>query len=182
MIIPHNEVVEIVKNLGDRDLKNPEGASVDLRLGSVHEIVGGSAFIEADGMAGQGLRSGFQTEQIHSFKEGSDAQETVVIAPGEYYLVKTIETVDIPLDVLADFRARSSLFRAGLSLLTTIGSPGYKGELVFGLHNSGQHAVTLQMGARISQAVFHRLESEGIAYRGQNQGGRVTASGVEKQV
>ena len=182
MIIPHSEVVKIVKDLGERDLKNPEGASVDLRLGSIHRIVGGSAFIETDGVAGQGLRSGFETEQIHSFKDGEATQETVVIAPGEYYLVKTVETVDIPLDVLADFRARSSLFRAGLNLLTTVGSPGYKGELVFGLHNSGQHSVTLQLGARISQAVFYRLESEGIAYRGQNQGGRVTASGIEKQV
>lgn len=105
-----------------------------------------------------------------------------MINPGEYFLAKTIETVDIPLDIMGDFRARSSLFRAGLSLLTTVGAPGYKGELIFGLHNSGQHSVKLQMGARISQAIFHRLESEGIAYRGQNQGGRVTAAGTEKQV
>lgn len=182
MIIPHEEVVKIVNNLGERDLNNPEGASVDIRLGSVHKIVGGEAFIETDGEAGQGLRSGFKTEEIYAYKENSDTQDTIVVNPGEYFLVKTIETVDIPLDVVADFRARSSLFRAGLSLLTTIGSPGYKGELIFGLQNAGQHPVTLQMGARICQAIFYKLESEGVAYRGQNQGGRVTASGIEQQV
>jgi deoxycytidine triphosphate deaminase len=163
-------------------LNNPEGASVDLRLGSIHKIVGGDAFIEADGAAGQGLRSGFETDQIYTYKEDSDTQDTIIVNPGEYFLIKTIETVDIPTNVLADFRARSSLFRAGLSLLTTIGSPGYKGELIFGLHNAGQHPVTLQMGARISQAIFYRLESEGVAYRGQNQGGRVTSAGIEQQV
>lgn len=182
MVISHDEVVKIVQNLGERDLKNPEGASVDLRLGSVHKIVGGKAFIEADGAAGQGRRSGFDTEEICTFSQGSDTQETITIKPGDYYLVKTIETVDIPLDVLADFRTRSSLFRAGLNLLTTVGAPGYKGELIFGIKNSGPLPVTLQMGARICQAVFYRLESEGIAYRGQNQGGRVTAAGTEQQV
>ena len=182
MIISHKEVVDIVKNLGERDLNNPEGASVDLRLGSIHKIVDGDAFIEADGAAGQGLRSGFKTERLFSYKEDSDTQDTIVINPGDYFLVKTVETVKIPLDVLADFRARSSLFRAGLSLLTTVGSPGYEGELIFGLHNAGQYPVTLQMGARISQAIFYKLESEGVAYRGQNQGGRVTSAGIEQQV
>lgn len=182
MVLSHNEVVKIVSNLGERDLNNPEGASVDLRLGSIYEIVGGEAYIEADGVAGQGRRSGFETKELNSFSEDSDVQEAIKIEPGDYYLVKTVETVDIPLDVLADFRTRSSLFRAGLDLLTTVGAPGYKGELIFGLKNLGSHPVTLQMGARICQAVFYRLESKGVAYRGQNQGGRVTAAGVEQQV
>lgn len=182
MVISHDEVVKIVQGLGERDLNNPEGASVDLRLGSVHELADGKAFIEADGKAGQGRRSGFNTKEICSYKEGSDQQATLTINPGDYYLVKTIETVDTPLDVLADFRPRSTLFRSGLCLLTTVGSPGYKGELIFGLSNLGPHPVDLQLGARICQATFYRLESEGVAYRGQNQGGRVTSAGAEQQV
>lgn len=182
MVLSHNEVIKIVQGLGERDLKDPEGASVDLRLASVHKIVGGQAFIEADGVAGQGRRSGFKTEELCTYNNDKDSQENLIINPGEYYLVKTIEIVDIPMDVIADFRTRSTLFRAGLNLLTTVGSPGYKGELIFGLKNTGPMPVTLQMGARICQAIFYRLESEGTAYRGQNQGGRVTAGGVEQQV
>lgn len=182
MVVSHKEVVKIVQNLGQRDLENPEGATVDLRLGTVYKIAGGKAYIEADTKAGQGRRSGFETEAVCAYKEDSDSQDTLTIQPGEYYLVKTIETVDIPLDIMADFRTRSTLFRAGLSLLTTVGSPGYKGELIFGLANLGPEPVDLQMGARICQAAFIRLESEGVAYRGQNQGGRVTAAGAEQQV
>lgn len=182
MVISHEEVLTIVNGLGERDLNTPEGASVDLRLKSVHKIVGGEAFIECDGEAGLGRRSGFETEEVCSYKPDSETQDTLEIKPGEYFLVKTIETVNIPINVLADFRARSSMFRAGLSLLTTVGAPGYKGELIFGLKNDGPLPVKLQMGARFCQAVFYRLEQDGVAYRGQNQGGRVTVAGVEQQV
>ncbi|HEY4160550.1 MAG TPA: hypothetical protein VGM08_00645 [Candidatus Saccharimonadales bacterium] len=182
MVVGLQEVLTIVKDLGERDKNNPEGAGVDLRLGEVHRIKDGSAFIEADGPAGQGLRSGFNTEPVAAYSASSTSQEKLTIQPGEYYLVKTIESVDVPLDVVADFRARSSLFRAGLNLLTTVGSPGYKGPLIFGLANLGPLPVTLQMGARICSALFYRLETEGSAYRGQHMGGRVTPGGVERQV
>ncbi len=182
MVISIDEVKKIVLNLSERELKNPEGAGVDLRLGSVHKIVGGEAFIEADGIGGQGKRSGFQTEEILAFASDATEQQKLVMQPGDYYLVKTVESVNIPLDAMADFRPRSTLFRSGLQLITTIGAPGYNGELIFGLTNSGPLPVTLELGARICTVVFYRLETEGIAYRGQNQGGRVTAAGVEQQV
>lgn len=182
MVISLSEVKKIVKNLGERDFNNPEGAGVDLRLGSVYKITGGRAFIEADNEAGQGKRSGFTTSELYSYDIDAKEQDSLIIKPGEYYLVKTIESVALPLDVLADFRPRSTLFRSGLQLLTTLGTPGYEGELIFGLSNLCDHPVELQMGARICTAVFYRLESEGVAYRGQNQGGRVTASGEERQV
>jgi deoxycytidine triphosphate deaminase len=182
MVVGLDEVRKIVKDLGERDKNSPEGAGVDLRVGEVHRIKGGNAFIEADGPQGQGLRSGFNTEVVTSYQASDVNQESITIQPGEYFLVKTVESVEIPLDIVADFRARSSLFRAGLSLLTTVGSPGYKGPLVFGLANLGPLPVTLQMGARICSALFYRIETEGIAYRGQHMGGRITPGGIERQV
>jgi dUTP pyrophosphatase len=182
MILSHAEIQKIVQNLSQRELDNPEGTAVDLRLGEVHKFAGGEAFIESDGLAGQGKRSMFETELVLAHKPGSDEQEKLTVNPGDYYLVKTIESVKTPLDVLSDFRPRSTLFRSGLMLITTVGSPGYEGELIFGLYNAGPFSVTLQMGARICTAVFHKTEQEGVAYRGQNQGGRVTAAGSEQQV
>ena len=43
---------KLIENLGKRELENPEGVGVDLRLGSVHRIVSGGAFIEADPSTG----------------------------------------------------------------------------------------------------------------------------------
>ena len=182
MVLTHKDIQKIVKNLSQRELENPEGTTVDLRLGEIHKITGGEAFIEADGPAGQGKRSMFETTLVAAYKGGDDEQDKVTINPGEYYLVKTVESIETPLDVLSDFRTRSTLFRSGLILVTSVGSPGYKGELVFGLHHAGPLPVTLQMGARICTAAFYRIEGTGVEYRGQNQGGRVTSAGVEQQV
>jgi len=182
MVLSHAEIQQIVQNLSDRELNNPEGTSVDLRLGEVHKLSAGKAFIEADDPAGQGQRSMFPTERIMTYQPDAKQQSTFIIQPGDYCLVKTIESVKTPLDVLSDFRTRSTLFRSGLILVTTVGSPGYEGELIFGLHNAGPFPVSLQMGARICTAVFYRLEKQGVAYRGQHQGGRVTSGGAEQQV
>jgi deoxycytidine triphosphate deaminase len=184
MVISIKEAQKIVKNLSKRELNNPEGAGVDLRLGEVHRISSGEAFIDADGDQEQGLRSGFETELIYKFESDKKAseQQRLTLKPGDYFLVKTHEEVDIPRDVVGEFNPRSSLHRAGLLLVTTLGQPGYQGGLIFGLKNLGDHPVTLQMGARICSAVFYKIESHAPSYRGQHQGGRVTPSGIERQV
>jgi len=171
---------DLITGLGGRDLSNPEGTGIDLRLGAVHKIVEGGAYIEADGAAGLGRRHGVKTEEIFKLKE-SDVQDELVIAPGEYYLVQTAETINTPLDFMPMLYPRSSLFRAGLLLLVTKTDPGYKGQLTLGLTNLGPFPVKLQLGARICNIVFHAIEGEAIAYRGQHQGGRVS-HGEERQV
>ncbi len=109
----------LVENLGDRELNNPEGVGVDLRLGEVYEIIEGGAFIEADGNEGLGKRKGVKTRKIES--------KEIVIKPGDYYLVTTFETLNTPKDLMPIVYPRSSLFRAGLLLLNTKTDPGYKG-------------------------------------------------------
>ena len=170
----------LITGLGGRDLSNPEGTGIDLRLGAVHKIVEGGAYIEADGAAGLGRRHGVKTEEIFKLKDG-DAQDELIIKPGEYYLIQTAEAVNTPLDLMPMVYPRSSLFRAGLLLLATKTDPGYKGQFTFGISNLGPFEVKLQLGARICNIVFHQIEGESIAYRGQHQGGRVS-HGEETQV
>ncbi len=170
----------LITGLAGRDLSNPEGTGIDLRLGAVHKIVEGGAFIEADGPAGLGKRSGVKTEEILKLKDG-DQQDELVVAPGEYYLVQTAESIKVPLTLMPMVYPRSSLFRAGLLLLATKTDPGYEGPLTFGLANLGPFPVKLQLGARICNIVFHSIEGESIGYRGQHQGGRVS-HGEETQV
>jgi deoxycytidine triphosphate deaminase len=182
MVLTHAELQKYFQNLSQRELETPEGSTLDLRLGEVHKLSSGQAFIEADTADGQGKRSMFETEQVMAYKEGVNEQAKLVIKPGEYYLVKTVETVSVPLDTILDVRPRSTLFRSGLLLATTLGGSGYEGGLIFGLYNAGPMPVTLEMGARICTAALLRIEGQGVAYRGQHQGGRVTSAGVEQQV
>ncbi len=163
----------LIKNLGQRDLKNPEGVGIDLRLGSVHKIIKGGAFIEADGDV-LGKRKGVETKQIN--------KDWIVIKPREYYLEQTIESINTPLDLMPIVHVRTSLFRAGLLLLNSKTDPGYCGQLTMGLTNLSPFPVKLQLGARICNIIFHKIKGKTVNYRGQHQGGRVSPKKIERQV
>jgi deoxycytidine triphosphate deaminase len=173
---------KLIENLGARDLSNPEGVGMDLRMGEAHKIEEGGAFIEADGTAGLGKRKGVKTKMIGKFHEGADSQELIEIKPGEYLLISTIESINIPKNLMPMIYPRSSLFRAGLLLLVTKTDPGYRGTLTMGITNLSQFPVMLQIGARVCNIVFYQIEGEGVEYRGQHQGGRISPSEIEQQV
>lgn len=169
---------KLIENLGKRELKNPEGVGVDLRLGAVYKIISGGAFIEAD----LGKRRGVKTKLFAEYKNRDRKQTEVVIKPGDYYLVSTFEIINTPKDLMPVVFPRTSLFRAGLLLLNSKTDPGYKGTLTMGLKNLSEFEVTLQMGARICNVVFFKIEGKTITYRGQHQGGRIAPADVEQQV
>lgn len=170
----------LIENLGSRELDNPEGVGVDLRLGSIHEIAKGGAFIEADGAEGLGKRKGVTTKELGSFTSGKF--KTVTIKPRKYYLVQTLEKINTPLDLMPVVYPRTSLFRAGILLLNSKTDPGYSGQLTMGLINLSPFPVKLQLGTRICNIVFIKIQGKTISYRGQHQGGRVTPSKIERQV
>ena len=167
---------KLIENLGTRDLKNPEGVGLDLRLGAVYKIVEGGAFIEAN----LGKRKGVKTEKIAEYGRGR--QKEITIKPGEYYLVSTVESLNTPKDLMPLVFPRTSLFRAGLLLLNSKTDPGYKGTLTMGLTNLSPFPVKLQLGARICNIIFHKIEGKTVKYRGQHQGGRVSPKKAERQV
>lgn len=173
---------KLIEGLGKRELKNPEGVGVDLRLGAIYKIVEGGAFIEADGNAGLGKRKGVKTRVLAEFKKRGKKQVEVIIKPGDYYLASTLESLNAPSDLMPVVFPRTSLFRAGLLLLNSKTDPGYKGTLTMGLKNLSEFDVKLQMGARICNIVFYKIEGKTVSYRGQHQGGRVSPEKEEKQV
>ncbi len=172
----------LIKNLGKRELNYPEGVGIDLRLGSVHKIIKGGAFIEGDRQQALGSRKGVETKEVAKFKEGKKEQIWVVIKPGEYFLVQTYEEINTPSDLMPIVHTRTSLFRSGLLLLNSKTDPGYSGVLTMGLTNLSPFPVKLQMGARICNIIFHKIEGKTVKYRGQHQGGRVSPKKVERQV
>lgn len=171
---------KLIENLSDRELQNPEGAGLDLRLGSVHKIIKGGAFIEVDGKQQLGKRKGVETKLVAEYQEGKIVN--VVIKPGQYYLVQTVEKLNTPGDLMPVLYPRTSLFRAGLILLNSKTDPGYQGALTMGLTNLSPFPVKLQMGARICNIIFHKILGKTAKYRGQHQGGRVSPDKVERQV
>ena len=165
--------VKLVEGLSERELTNPEGAGFDLRLGEVYKI-SGSAFL------GETHR---KTPDIKLVKSYDPTKKTSIkIKPGDFFLVKTIEKINLPLNLSAVIIPRTTTFRSGLFIRTGPIQPGYSGELTFGLKNEGPITVEIEMGARFVHLIFSEIKGGGSAYRGQWQGGRVSATKREKQV
>ena len=86
------------------------------------------------------------------------AQDTH-LRPGEFKLASTVEYFDMPPDVLAYVKDKSSFARRGLSLFNTVIEPGWRGFLTLELKNQGDLEFVIEKGAPIAQIVFHRLEA-----------------------
>lgn len=164
---------KLVEGLSERELTNPEGAGFDLRLGEVYKIKG-KAFL------GEIERKTPEIELLKSYKKGE--KRSLVLRPGDFYLIKTIESVNMPQNLTASITPRSTTYRSGIFIRTGNVPPGYCGGLNFGLSNEGSASVTIEMGARIVHIQFSEVKGGGNLYRGQWQGGRVTTRRKEQQV
>ncbi len=165
--------VKLVEGLGERDLENPEGAGLDFRLGELFKIKG-ETFL--------GLEKRNTVDHESVAKYDPEASSTFTIKPEKFYLMQTVEKINLPENVVAIPYPRSTLLRSGVWLLSTQVAPGYKGILTFGLKNMGSSSFKVELGARVAHIIFYEIAGKGAAYRGQWQGGRVTTKGEEKQV
>ena len=164
---------KLVENLSERELKNPEGAGFDLRIGELYSLEG-KGFLSVE------KRKTPEVNLIAKFC--SHKSETVILDSHKYYLIKTLEKVNLPPNILALSTPRSTLFRSGIYVFGGQVPPGYKGELTMGLYNFHRKPFKLEMGSRIIHIMFFEVKGETNLYRGQWQGGRVNISDPEKQI
>jgi len=182
-IIELNEKYRLIENLSEREL-TPEGVGIDIRVGEVYKIKG-------SGYLGVEIRKTPEVEKIASIHNGD---KKVILNPGDFVLVKTIEKVNVPGEkivieegkepvyLMLDVYPRSTLQRCGIYFIGTKTDPGYHGELTFALANIGSSIFELELGARIANLVFKQVRGElHRAYEGQWKGGRVATEGFEKQ-
>jgi dUTP pyrophosphatase len=76
------------------------------------------------------------------------------------------EVVNLGNDIMAFGRPRSSLVRAGATLLTAVWDAGYKGRSEVGLVVYNPYGIMLKRNARIMQLVFVKLTSKTKPYEG----------------
>ncbi|HLE48468.1 MAG TPA: hypothetical protein VI819_00335 [Patescibacteria group bacterium] len=165
--------IKLVENLSGRELTNPEGAGFDLRLGEVYRI-------EGDAFLGIEERYTPKSKLVKNYKESK--KTSIIIKPGDQFVVTTMESLNLPGNITANLWLRSTLYRSGIILSGGNIAPGYSGKLSFTLFNSGKSRVEIELGARIVHILFYEVKAGGTLYRGQWQGGRVTAAKKEKQV
>jgi|TARA_Y100000034_G_scaffold136892_1_gene216752 dUTP pyrophosphatase len=161
MILAHSEIKKLVEEkalLENHEEKNIGGAGVDLRVWKFYRIKSGA-------------KLGVDERELPEIEEISE--DWIEVQPSEYVLIETLEKVNMPSDIAAWMRHRSTLQRSGVGLLTALIDPGFKGTLTFGLRNFGAHSFKLQRGARVGQIIFSKVAGEGKDYDGRYQGGKV---------
>lgn len=164
---------KLVENLSERELNNPEGAGLDLRIGKLFKLTG-------KGFLGVNERETPGVEVIAEYDP--EKIQSVVIKPGEYYLTETLEKLNMPIDLLAIAKPRTTLHRSGIITRVSVADPGYSGTLHPAIFNAGGVPVELELGARYINVMFFEIKGEASAYRGQWQGGRATTDGREVQI
>ena len=84
-----------------------------------------------------------------------------ILQPGDFVLATTIESIQLPDNLVGRLEGRSSLGRLGIVVHSTasIFDPGWKGVVVMELGNMGRMAVALYPGMRICSMTFEELSS-----------------------
>ena len=99
-----------------------------------------------------------------------DGEGWLRLEPGSY-LISFNEVVNLPLDLMALGRPRSSLLRSGVSIHTAVWDAGYCGrsQALLVVHHPGGYR--LQRDARLMQLVFFQLPQPVTqGYQGRFQG------------
>ncbi|MCU0630845.1 MAG: dCTP deaminase [Methanoregulaceae archaeon] len=96
------------------------------------------------------------------------AHETV-LPRGSCTLVPTLERVELPVDLAATLRCRSSFGRKGVMIGAGFVDPGFRGQLTLCLVNMGAGDVPLVKNNRVVQMIFHEVKGGKRLYDGRYQ-------------
>jgi deoxycytidine triphosphate deaminase len=162
----------LIEYAGSDQIEGIEGTTVDLRLGAIYKPLGQAKL----------LVNSRTTPKIDKIMDIEDSDPDIYsIAPNDYLLFQTIEQINLPHNLFAYIRPRTSLIRSGIPLETAFISPNYQGKLTVGMKNQSRHPVDIQLGFRILCIAFFPIDGEAVPYRGVWQGDRVSTNGKEER-
>lgn len=97
------------------------------------------------------------------------AGEDVMLRHGHTTLVASMEWIELPCDLAATLRCRSSYGRRGILLGAGFVDPGFRGQLTLCLVNMGSDDVSLLNGERVVQMILHEVKGSKDLYAGRYQ-------------
>ena len=92
-----------------------------------------------------------------------------ILPRGTCTLVNSLEWVELPADLAATLRCRSSFARKGLLIGGGFVDPGFRGQLTLCLGNLGPGDIVLSPSDRVVQMILHRVEGGSDLYSGRYQ-------------
>lgn len=150
-LLSYTELCELVERgvIADVPHEHINAASIDVCLG-------GDVLIERACNRMVSLRDR-ENLLMESYAIGGDGFR---LDPGEFILAHTKEIFNLPDDICAEFKLKSSGARIGLNnVLATWCDPGWNGSaLTLELQNvTRHHSILLRPGDRIGQMLFYRV-------------------------
>jgi deoxycytidine triphosphate deaminase len=135
---------------GDYDVKNIEGSSYDLRIGTIiiDEI-------------------GRDKSKKRIISEAAENVEMVEVGPSQIITILTLEEVNIPLDLCGTVFAMNSKSSSGFLILNPGHiDPGYKGPISICAINLSSDKIMLRIGDKIFTIIFEKLTQKTEKYKG----------------
>ncbi|MBX3069070.1 MAG: dCTP deaminase [Thermomicrobiales bacterium] len=128
--------------------------SVDFRLGTTFMVFEHSRFSYIDPRHPQSIGDAMRTIEVVE-------DEPFIMQPGDFALASTIESLELPDDLLGRLEGRSSIARLGITVHSTaaVFEPGWIGTATMELSNLGRMAVALYPGMRICAFSFETVSS-----------------------
>jgi len=150
-LLSFNELLQLVEQgvITDVPYEHINAASIDVRLGS-------DILIERACNRSVSLRDR-ENLVMESFSLDNSGYR---LDPGEFILAHTLEKFNLPNDICAEFKLKSSVARIGCAhLLAGHCDPGWHGSaLTLELQNvTRHHSIILRPGDRIGQMLFYRV-------------------------
>ncbi len=152
-----NDNPPLVEGLIDPEIQ-VQPAGIELTLRKVYRICGaGSIDFDNSGRI------------IPKYEELKFNGEWIHLGRG-IYIVQYNEVVNMPLDLVAIARPRSSLVRCGATVETAVWDPGYRGRSYSLLIVYNEEGIRLKRNARLVQLVFIKVMGDtGGGYKGTYQ-------------
>jgi dCTP deaminase len=135
------------------DLETQLGSvSIDFRLGSTFMVFEHSRHSYIDPRKPQSVGDAMRTIEV-------PPDEAFIMQPGDFALASTIETLELPDDLVGRLEGRSSIARLGITVHSTaaVFEPGWIGTATMELSNLGRMPVALYPGMRICAFSFEEV-------------------------
>jgi dUTP pyrophosphatase len=152
MILSSKEIKErilkdrLIENFIDSSIQL-QPASFDLTLDEIF-LLKSSASIDFSN----------KEREIPKYEKIEFKDEWILLNKG-IYLISFNEIVNIPKDLIAFVRPRSSLVRSGATIFSSLWDPGYSGKSNCLLVVLNENGIKIKKNARVAQMVFLKLSS-----------------------
>ena len=151
-LLSHDELVQLLekKVIEHSDPELVNSASVDIRLGC--KILVQDNEYEQD--------TSLQRKEPLKYVEYDIREQPFYLAPGDFILAQSVEIFNLPNDISAEYKLKSSMARIGLDHLNAGWcDAGWHGSvLTLELKNVGRAYIELNYGDRIGQMIFFKHE------------------------